>query len=327
MFPITEEEVKKALPKEDANTDPLGMDAFDSVSHKSVRWACMRLGIPDPLINYFQQVLGAATTAIGRNAPVSINSGVLQGDPLSSLLFNFVLDGVLEEALDRQGPQQDRYELDGTPASALLYADDAVLLSRSEAGLQAFLDAFNEAAGKVGLKLNPSKCRYFAAGRGSRSARSCLKLADTTLSPMSPEDTQKYLGLLYSPEGVRMGNITAALRKGVANIYATNISLQHKYWCLRDFLLPRFVYELSLGRVGTRDIETADHLVREFMRSLGRLPRCTPVEFFHAPTSMGGLGLMQFRSKIVCAKNGAAKAAANSSDPLVKAAVKCDPLS
>ncbi|QQP40653.1 Uncharacterized protein FKW44_014777 [Caligus rogercresseyi] len=31
---------------------------------------------------------------------------------------------------------------------------------------------------------------------------------------MSPEDTQKYLGLLYSPEGVRMGNITAALRKG-----------------------------------------------------------------------------------------------------------------
>ncbi|QQP31551.1 Uncharacterized protein FKW44_025180 [Caligus rogercresseyi] len=40
---------------------------------------------------------------------------------------------------------------------------------------------------------------------------------------------------------------------------------------------------------------------------------------------MGGLGLMQFRSKIVCARNGAAKAAANSSDPLVKAAVKVRP--
>ncbi|QQP41611.1 Hypothetical protein FKW44_016037 [Caligus rogercresseyi] len=26
MFPITEEEVKKALPKEDANADPLGLD-------------------------------------------------------------------------------------------------------------------------------------------------------------------------------------------------------------------------------------------------------------------------------------------------------------
>ncbi|QQP40656.1 Hypothetical protein FKW44_014780 [Caligus rogercresseyi] len=40
---------------------------------------------------------------------------------------------------------------------------------------------------------------------------------------------------------------------------------------------------------------------------------------------MGGLGIMQFRSKAVCARNGAAKAAAKSTDPLVQAAVRARP--
>ncbi|QQP40735.1 Uncharacterized protein FKW44_014883 [Caligus rogercresseyi] len=40
---------------------------------------------------------------------------------------------------------------------------------------------------------------------------------------------------------------------------------------------------------------------------------------------MGGLGLLQFRSRAVVAKNGAAKAAAKSLDPLVQAAVRARP--
>ncbi|QQP40630.1 Uncharacterized protein FKW44_014741 [Caligus rogercresseyi] len=291
--------------------------AFDSVSHQSVRWACRRLGIPDPLTDYFTEVLNMATTVLGRNAPLSINSGVLQGDPLSSLLFNFVLDGVLEEAMDQQGSRLDLYKLDGVPASACFTRTTqfCCLGPRRD----------SRTSWMLGLKLNPAKCRYFAAGRGTRSSRSTLGLGGSQLRQMSPDETQKYLGLLYSDEGVRTSNVTAGLRKGLDNISDANVSLQHKYWCVRDFLLPKFIYELSLGKVNSRDIETADHLVREYVRSFGRLPRCTPIEFFHAPTSMGGLGLLQFRSRAVVAKNGAAKAAAKSLDPLVQAAVRARP--
>ncbi|QQP40640.1 Hypothetical protein FKW44_014754, partial [Caligus rogercresseyi] len=54
---------------------------------------------------------------------------------------------------------------------------------------------------KVGLRLNPAKCRYFAAGRGTRSSKSTLELCGSHLRQMSPHETQKYLGLLYSDEG------------------------------------------------------------------------------------------------------------------------------
>ncbi|KAK9685589.1 Reverse transcriptase (RNA-dependent DNA polymerase), partial [Popillia japonica] len=70
--------------------------AFDTVSHHSIQRALRRFGVDDRIIRLigeqyreaYTKVAGATTTT----APLGLTRGAKQGDPLSPILFNMVLD-------------------------------------------------------------------------------------------------------------------------------------------------------------------------------------------------------------------------------------------
>ena len=64
------------------------------------------------------------------------NVGVLQGDSVSPLLFNLYVSD-LKEYL---GVDDDTPKLVSSCINCLMYADDLILISRSESGLQALLN-------------------------------------------------------------------------------------------------------------------------------------------------------------------------------------------
>lgn len=75
--------------------------AFDKVSHASFLRALRRQNIHQGLVDFIMRsVTGCATTIKidGKNTePIPITRGVKQGDPLSPLIFNLVMDELLEE--------------------------------------------------------------------------------------------------------------------------------------------------------------------------------------------------------------------------------------
>lgn len=76
--------------------------AFDSVSHDTILRAMRSDGIPEPLVEYVQFAYQHMVTCIrvgGRRSESIL--GVRQGDPLSAILFNLVMDEVLDGADDR----------------------------------------------------------------------------------------------------------------------------------------------------------------------------------------------------------------------------------
>ena len=111
--------------------------ALDSVSHKSMVKAAGPAGFPTSLLHYIQSLYIGTTTRfkVGKSIGqlICVKWGVHQGDPLSPVLFNHIIDWVLNEIDPQVG-----VTLEGSlRLNHLAFADDVSLMSEeNEAALR-----------------------------------------------------------------------------------------------------------------------------------------------------------------------------------------------
>ena len=126
-------------------------------------------------------------------------TGVKQGCPASPLLFGLYLDA-LEAFLTGQGPDlhgdPDGPSLGGQAVVLLLFADDLVLTSQSERGLQSQLNALHAFCENRGLKVNLAKTKVVVFNQ--RTYKANLVFAG---GPVEQADRYKYLGLVMHQNG------------------------------------------------------------------------------------------------------------------------------
>ena len=95
----------------------------------------------------------------------SIKKGTKQGDPLSSLLFNTVLQYSLEEDLKRWQKKGKGIELSDATEDCLTnlrFADDVLLFSTSLNKLRDMLCEFEISTEAVGLGIHPDKTKILS---------------------------------------------------------------------------------------------------------------------------------------------------------------------
>ena len=87
--------------------------------------------------------------------PVEITKGVHQGNVLSPLMFNIFINDLRESLIN----DDDVPQLHNSKISHLMYADDLLLLSKSESSLQHNINKLNEFCNKWGLSMNSDKSK------------------------------------------------------------------------------------------------------------------------------------------------------------------------
>ena len=133
--------------------------AFDSIKHSAI-WKSLRFYGVKPA---YVRLLHRGTVLTDKESDVfSIKRGTKQGDPLSSLLFNTVLQYSLREDLDRW--QERRKGIKQSDAAEdcltnLRFADDVLLFSTSENKLREMLCEFKISTEAVGLGIHPHKTK------------------------------------------------------------------------------------------------------------------------------------------------------------------------
>jgi hypothetical protein len=173
--------------------------AYDSVQHVKLWSRCAELGIGGRFLSTLQAMYSGKQARLDVNgellAPQDIECGVLQGNPLSPLLFNIYIDPVLhkiEQAARQLGDRAsvslpffkrdlhgnitaDPSRLAGILAS-LFFADDGVLLARDTIALQQMIDTVVSALKDIGLILNAKKTKVLVVPRLGSSAEEYEKL-------------------------------------------------------------------------------------------------------------------------------------------------------
>ena len=191
--------------------------AFDSVSHHSIMRTAKRQGVPEHLLSYLRNAYDNCSTILNSvpDSPIQMTRGVKQGDPLSPILFNAVIDDIISAIPTNIGLQQNNAQF-----NIMAFADDLCVMTSSAAGLQAVLDHLAKEAAFVGLKFNPLKSVTISKQTRNRKVVITSKtftINKELIPSLKPEDRVRYLGALVSPTGKLIGNTKEIVEKGIKN--------------------------------------------------------------------------------------------------------------
>lgn len=111
--------------------------AFDSVSTKAIIRAACRKGLSSAFIRYLEHFYATSTTVLNFEGTTLLTRparGARQGDPLSPLLFNLVIDEWLASLDPRMGFSSGDFSW-----NAMAFADDLVVAASTPDGLRELL--------------------------------------------------------------------------------------------------------------------------------------------------------------------------------------------
>ncbi|KAG8223826.1 hypothetical protein J437_LFUL003714 [Ladona fulva] len=141
--------------------------AYDSVKRNKLYQTMVDMEFPTKLIGLIQITLrntrGKVKIEGNLTRKFEINQGLRQGDVLSTMLFNVVLERVMRK---KQVNKQVGI-LFNRISQNLAYANDVDMISRRLKNLDESLERLEMEAEKVGLKVNCAKTQYLFSSRKS----------------------------------------------------------------------------------------------------------------------------------------------------------------
>lgn len=143
----------------------------------------------------------------GDSAKFHPTCGVRQGDPLSPLLFNLVLDCLIRQINNTP----IGINIDGLKLSISAYADDLILFASTKQGLQMNVDRASSILKFCNLQINATKSfsltiKIDDKNKLSKVVESEIKIDRNPLRAIKINDEFKYLGVKFGAAGLVKAN-------------------------------------------------------------------------------------------------------------------------
>ena len=230
--------------------------AFDSI-HRPSMWKILEFyGIPSKIIRILASLYEGSESCVRVGAEhtewFNVDTGVVQGDSLSPVLFNIVLDFVMAKLRTIDGGIE---WVDGKLLKDLDYADDICLLARDMDAMKQMTELVVGEADKVGLKINTRKTEIMKI----RSSDNQRVIIDNT--ELKEVEKFTYLGCeirqdgnIRNEVGIRVGKAGSAFRTLNKVWNAQNISLSTKLKLFSSIVISILIYGCESWK-GLKEIE------------------------------------------------------------------------
>ena len=188
--------------------------AFDSICRKALIDKIHKLGINGKFLLMIKSIYDTTTNSIIYKDYIgetfTSNTGVKQGDTLSTILFNLYINDIPNTITSAENdPISLGYT---TPLSCLKYADDLVIMSTSKDGLQKCLNKLESYCDKWKLEINTKKTKIILFNKQG----SLIKKHKFTFKQKNIENVReyKYLGFIFSCSNSTNAGISNLINQG-----------------------------------------------------------------------------------------------------------------
>ena len=167
--------------------------AFDSVNHDLLIYKLLKNGIDGKFLKILKNSYSSMFSTVRLNGYYTdwfaVNSGVRQGDVLSSTLFGIFIDDLVQEIKELN----IGIDYEGMCINILLYADDIILMAESQNELQCMLDKLAKWCQNWRLIVNSSKTKIIHFSKRNQVKEYTFSIFDEKIEVV---DQYRYLGLV-----------------------------------------------------------------------------------------------------------------------------------
>lgn len=230
--------------------------AFDTINRASIASALRGLNIDPHLLECVVATLRDTSLRYrgnnGKVVSIRTERGVPQGSPLSGLLFVLGTSEAVKTIEKSNAP----LVVDGAKFSVSVYMDDICIISNSVEGAMRSAVIAKEKLKEVGLRLNVAKTQVVELRRAAKGTKrttvieSEVMFEDSKVKTLRSKDSLKVLGMTIPvmPRTLKESwdRFERMLVDSLSKVSKAKCSLDRRIQLLRDYLLPRFSFRLSL---------------------------------------------------------------------------------
>ena len=173
--------------------------AFDKVWHNGLLYKLLLSGVRghfyNIIKNMYQNINSCVKTKFGITPSFEVFQGVRQGEVMSPSLFSIYINDLPKEIGKNHN---DPVSLGCETIPCLLFADDLVLLSSSQSGLQTCINNLDKYCKTWKLEINLSKTKIIIFNKTGRLLTEHFHLGNT---PIECVKSYRYLGITFSNSG------------------------------------------------------------------------------------------------------------------------------
>ena len=210
----------------------------------------------------------------GRTVKVIPTSGVQQGDPLSTTVFNLAVEPLIRTA---KAFENFGYPIFSRLFKTTAYADDIAILSPLIEELQTIINRIVSVASDLGCCFNSEKCKCLILING-KPQEANITVSGNSIHSLLPEEQEEYLGtpigaiLRFRPPTELVNNLDKLAKSLLAP--------WQKLEVFRSYLLPSLSHHLSTGRVLKEKLTELDTECRKFLAYITNVPNQAIKSFF-----------------------------------------------
>ena len=271
-------------------------NAYGSVHHSLIAFSLQHYHAPPQFLHlvqhFYSNLVATINSSQWSTPPIPLEVGVYQGDPLSVVIFNTVINTMVDTIRTRL---ELGYHLTQNQSINLLqYADDTCLIANSPSSCQHLLHLVDKWLCWSGMKAKVPKCHSLALKASSgKLVDPQLCIADQRIPFAS--DPVKFLGRIFEVphDSNRVKkNIESHFLKMLNSVHSCPLTRGQKLKLYRAGIVPRLSWLLTIEDLPISWVEKKlDGMATLYVKKWAGLARPANPAILYLPHKMGGLNL------------------------------------